>query len=87
MTLKKDKRKWRESYLYNKTITIKQGEIVHKFTSNVLPDVKYKNDDRKFGYMEDYYLNEQSQLEKRITIGDSSIWKDLPDSEKKIMKE
>ena len=83
---KSKKGDWEECYQRNRTITIAKGEIVHLFTTNVIPDEKYR-DEKKLGYMEDYFLDEQSQLEKRIAIGDSSFLKDMKPENRKIMKE
>ena len=54
-------------------------------TVNIIPDKKYDIDNVKLGYMEDYFLDEDSQLEKRLAIGDSSFLEDLKEEDKKIM--
>ena len=54
-------------------------------TVDIIPDKKYDIDNVKLGYMEDYFLDEDSQLEKRLAIGDSSFLDGLKDKDKKIM--
>ena len=76
---------WKESVKFDRCIKIKHGEIVHRFTPNVIPDKKYDIDNVKLGYMEDYFMDEQSQLEKRIVVGDSSFMEQLKDDDRKIM--
>ena len=80
------KKPWNENYINSRTITIKQGRIAHEITSNILPDAKYSGDQKTSGYMEDFFLDEKSQLEKRIAIGDSSYLEHLKDEDKVIMK-
>ena len=77
--------KWQQSVEFNRCIKIKHGEIVHRFTANVIPDKKYGIDNVKLGYMEDYFMDEQSQLEKRIAVGDSSFMEKLKPQDRKIM--
>ena len=62
-------KKWQDSVKHNRTITIIQGEIHHEITNDILKDVQYDEGDTKRGYMEDFFLDEGSQLEKRIAIG------------------
>ena len=52
---------------------------------DIIPDKKYDIDNVKLGYMEDYFLDEESQLEKRLAIGDSSFLEDLKKEDKEIM--
>ena len=40
----------------------------------------------KNGYLENYFLGVQDQLEKRIAIGDVQFWKDLKNEDKELMK-
>ena len=40
----------------------------------------------KNGYLENYFLGVQDQLEKRIAIGDVQFWKDLKGEDKELMK-
>ena len=54
-------------------------------TVDIIPDKKYDIDNVKLGYMEDYFLDEDSQLEKRLAIGDSSFLDGLKEKDKKIM--
>ena len=54
-------------------------------TVDIIPDKKYDIDNVKLGYMEDYFLDEDSQLEKRLAIGDSSFLDGLKKKDKKIM--
>ena len=82
----KDKEQHRKSYCHGKTITIKQGRIVHLFSANICPDPEFKPENTKLGYMEDYFLDEQSQLQKRIAIGDKSYLKKVPKKHKKMME-
>ena len=78
---------WKECIQHNRTVRIKNsGQIVHKFTTNLVPDKHYGKDHSRLGYMEDYFLDEQSQLEKRIAIGDSTFLQHLKDEDKEIMK-
>ena len=83
---KKKKNGYGENYLNNRTITIKQGRIAHDLTSNILGDPKYGDENNVSGYMEDYFLDERSQLEKRIAIGDSSYLEHLKGDDKVLMK-
>ena len=70
--------KWHQCWKNNMTVTIRKAEIAHLMTTNMLPDKKYQEENAdKLGYMEDYILDEQSQLEKRIAIGDRSWLKPL----------
>ena len=78
---------WKDCIQHNRTVRIKNsGQIVHKFTTNLVPDKHYGKDHSKLGYMEDYFLDEQSQLEKRIAVGDSTFLQHLKDEDKEIMK-
>ena len=45
------------------------GEIHHEITRDILADPKFDPENLKRGYMEDFFLDEHSQLEKRIAIG------------------
>lgn len=77
--------KWSDGVEFNRCIKIKHSEVVHQMTVNIIPDKKYDIDNVKLGYMEDYFLDEESQLEKRLAIGDSSFLDGLKDKDKKIM--
>ena len=77
---------WKLPYQNNKTITIKGGEIRHLFSTNIIPDENFDNNNLQLGYMEDYFLDEQSQLEKRIAIGDTDIFKDMSVPKKKTLE-
>ena len=70
----------------NRTIAVKGGRISHALSSKILSDAKYNKEDKKCGYMEDYFLDEKSQLEKRIAIGDRSYLDHLKEDDKEIMK-
>jgi len=77
--------KWSEGVEFNRCIKIKHSEIVHRMTTDIIPDKKYDIDNVKLGYMEDYFMDEESQLEKRIAIGDSSFLENLKEEDKEIM--
>ena len=50
-------------------------------------DPQQKDVDTTNGYLETYFLDEESQLEKRLAIGDSSFLENLKDEDREIMKE
>ena len=70
-----------------RTITINHGKIVHKLSKDVLPDPNDIRKNKQNGYMETYFLDEESQLEKRIAIGDSSFLEDVPQKHRKLMED
>ena len=77
---------WKKCVKNNRTITVNHGKIVHKLSKNLLPDPDDIRKNKQNGYMETYYLDEESQLEKRIAIGDSSFLEDLPQKDRELMK-
>ena len=81
------KKKWYECIDNNRTITIKHGCIQHLFTNNILPDRTQQKDIKTNSYLETYFLDEQSQLEKRIAIGDSTFINHVSPENKELMKQ
>ena len=78
---------WKKCVKNNRTITVKHGKIVHNFTKNILHDPVNVEDDVNNGYLETYFLDEESQLEKRLAIGDSSFLENLKEEDREIMKD
>ena len=78
---------WKKCVKNNRTITIKHGKIVHKFTKNILHDPQDTEGSVTNGYLETYFLDEESQLEKRLAIGDSSFLENLKEEDREVMKE
>ena len=78
---------WKKCVKNSRTITINHGKIVHKLSKDVLPDPNDIRQNKQNGYMETYYLDEESQLEKRIAIGDSSFLEDVPQKHRKLMQD
>ena len=52
---------WKKCVKNGRTITINHGKIVHKLSKNVLPDPNDIRKNKQNGYMETYYLDEESQ--------------------------
>ena len=78
---------WKKCVKNSRTITINHGKIVHKLSKDVLPDPNDIRKNKQNGYMETYFLDEESQLEKRIAIGDSSFLEDVPQKHRKLMED
>ena len=78
---------WKKCVKNNRTITINHGKIVHKISKNILPDPNDIRECKQNGYMETYYLDEESQLEKRLAVGDSSFLDDIPQKDRKVMED
>ena len=81
--------KWHECYKYKgATVTIQHGDTYHLLGQNIRPDQDFGSVPKDVNmYANVYYLDQNSQLERRLAVGDKGFLKKIKNPEKKeLMK-